>query len=275
MRILILGGNGMAGHMLVQYFKKVSAYTVFFTSRDKKCVGSLYVDVFDSTMLEKIVEAVSPDIVINCIGILNEDAKQHELDAYQINGILPHQLKKITEKNNGKLIHISTDCVFSGKRGNYEEEDNLDGTSIYAKTKALGEVNSDHHLTIRTSIIGPEIRKNGIGLWQWFMQQKGVVQGYKNVIWNGVTTLELAKVIHHTIKHPIFGLYHLTAPEKISKLELLYLFKNMFNKDDVSVISNDIIQLDRTLKNTRTDLIYTVPGYKQMIQELADWMRWT
>jgi dTDP-4-dehydrorhamnose reductase len=274
MKLLILGGSGMAGHMLVKYFKTCSPFNVYFTCRDKKSQEGLYLDVRDLTRVANIIESVSPDVVINCIGILNENARKHELAAYQINGLLPHELEKIIERNYGKLIHISTDCVFSGQRGDYGEEDERDGDSVYARTKALGEVNSDKHLTIRTSIIGPEIRKNGIGLWHWFMQQQGNVQGYKNVIWNGVTTLELAKAVHYAIEHPICGLYHLTAPEKISKLELLYLFKNVFNKDDVSIIPNETIQLDRTLKNTRLDFVYTVPGYEQMIQKLAHWMRW-
>jgi dTDP-4-dehydrorhamnose reductase len=273
MRILILGGNGMAGHMMVQYFKRKSSYTVFFTSRDKNSLEGLYVDVRDSVMVEKMVEAVYPDVIINCIGILNEDASARELDAFQINGFLPHQLKVMVEKIGGKLLHISTDCVFSGARGDYEEKDKPDGNSVYARTKALGEVKCDKHLTIRTSIIGPEIRKNGIGLWSWFMGQEGEVKGYKNVFWNGVTTLELAKVMHYCIEHPISGLLHLTAPYKISKYELLHLFQDILAHNNVSIQSDESICLNRTLRNTRTDFRYNVPAYQEMIAELHNWMR--
>ncbi|MGX6442328.1 dTDP-4-dehydrorhamnose reductase family protein [Neobacillus sp. K501] len=272
MKILVLGGNGMAGHIIAQYFKNCSTYTVFSTSRDSSIPDTFLLDVRDQRMLEEIIDSIKPDVVINCVGILNEQASQNPLSALLVNSLLPHTLAKLMDRYGGRLIHISTDCVFSGIKGDYAENDPLDGQTVYAKTKSLGEVIGSNHLTIRTSIVGPEIRGNGIGLMNWFMQQNGEIKGYVNVFWNGVTTLELAKAIHKMIEQNITGLYHLTAPQKISKYELLELFKIVFKKEDVVITPDETIKSDKTLKNTRKDFIYHVPVYKQMLVELRDWL---
>ncbi|MED4235882.1 dTDP-4-dehydrorhamnose reductase family protein [Priestia megaterium] len=272
MKILILGGKGMAGHVITNYFKKKSEYTVFYTSRDLNDTDSIYVDVTNLTKLEELIETIKPDITINCIGILNEHATNNNKLAFQVNSLLPHQLVKLTERCQGKLIHISTDCVFSGNKGDYTENDIPDGTSVYAQSKQLGEIISEKHLTIRTSIIGPELKEDGIGLFLWFMQQTGVIKGYEKVWWNGVTTLELAKAIEVMINQDITGLYHLSAEEKISKFGLLRLMQEVFHKSDVDIIPDSQIVLDRTIKSTRKDFQYKTPSYKQMLIELKDWM---
>jgi dTDP-4-dehydrorhamnose reductase len=272
MKILILGGHGMAGHVMVKYFTKCTAYNVSFTTRDKRYANGLYLDACDTVMVEKIIEAVSPNVIVNCIGLLNDDAAKNKLDAYRINGLFPHDVRRIADRTGSTLIHISTDCVFSGARGDYSETDPPDGTSIYARTKALGEVNHEKHVTIRTSIIGPEIRGHGIGLLHWFLQQQGIVKGYENVMWNGVTTVELAKAIHYIIENPIGGLLHLVSPEKISKLELLRLFQKTFCIQDVTLEQDGDIFLDRTLINTRKDFHYEAPFYQEQMNELLNWM---
>jgi dTDP-4-dehydrorhamnose reductase len=193
--------------------------------------------------------------------------------AFQVNSLLPHQLAKLIERQKGKLIHISTDCVFSGKKGDYTENDIPDGTSVYAQSKRLGEIISDNHLTIRTSIIGPELKEDGIGLFLWFMKQVGEIKGYKKVLWNGVTTLELAKATEAMIMSNVTGLYHLGSEEKISKYSLLKLIQQTFEKTDVEIIPDDAFRLDRTIKNTRTDFLYPIPSYEQMLVDLRDWMR--
>lgn len=272
MKILILGGHGMAGHVMVKYFTKCTAYNVSFTTRDKQNAKGLYLDACDAVMVEKIIEAVSPNVIVNCIGLLNEDAARNKLDAYRINGLFPHDVRSIADRTGSTLIHISTDCVFSGTRGDYSETDRPDGNSIYARTKALGELNHEKHLTIRTSIIGPEIRGHGIGLLHWFLLQQGIVKGYQTVMWNGVTTIELAKAIHYIIEHPIGGLLHLVSPEKISKLELLQLFQKTFCIEDVTLEPDREIVLDRTLINTRKDFHYETPFYQDQMNELLNWM---
>ena len=272
MKILILGGKGMAGHVITAYLQQKPEYHVLYTSRDRNDKNGIYLDVTDSTKLEEVIDRIKPDITVNCVGILNDYAEKNTKLAFQVNSLLPHQLVKLTERINGKLIHISTDCVFLGTRGEYTEKDTPDGTSFYAQSKQLGEIISDKHLTIRTSIIGPELKENGIGLFLWFMKQKGKIKGYEKVFWNGVTTLELAKAIENMIKYEITGLYHLGSNQKISKYKLLCMIKEIFNKTDVEIIPDSNIVLDRTIKSTRTDYHYQIPTYEIMMKELKGWM---
>jgi dTDP-4-dehydrorhamnose reductase len=271
MKILIIGGQGMAGHMMTQYFMDKTQYEVIYTSRDTNDKKSLYLDVTNFKRVEETIEIIKPDIIINCVGILNDHATNNPLLAFQVNSLLPHQLAKLVVRHNGKLIHISTDCVFSGLKGDYTENDLPDGTSVYAQSKQLGEIISDKHLTIRTSIIGPELKKDGIGLFLWFMKQTGKIKGYQNVLWNGVTTLELAKATEEMIKQQITGLYQLGSSQKISKYSLLKLIKEVFGKNDVEIIQDHAIVLDRSIKNTRNDFQYVIPDYKQMLIALKEW----
>lgn len=273
MKVLVLGGQGMAGHVIKEYFTQDPKYQVSYTSRDPNDNKGLYLDVTDVTSLEEIMDKVKPDITINCIGILNEHASDNTKLAFQVNSVFPHQLVKLTERNNGKLIHISTDCVFSGSKGDYTENDVPDSSTIYGQSKHLGEIISEKHLTIRTSIIGPELKENGIGLFLWFMKQKGEIKGYEKVLWNGVTTLELAKALDTMIQKNITGLYHLGSDEKISKAALLTLIQQIFKKTDVEIIPDSFINLDRTIKNTRNDFQYKLPTYEEMLVELRNWMR--
>ncbi|MBY0159612.1 SDR family oxidoreductase [Cytobacillus oceanisediminis] len=273
MKVLVLGGKGMAGHMIVDYLQRQPQYYVIYTSRNKEDKDGIYLDITDSLMLEEVINNEKPDIIINCIGILNDFAANNQKLAFQVNSLLPHQLVKFTERYHGKLIHISTDCVFLGTKGNYTENDIPDGTSVYAQSKQLGEIISDKHLTIRTSIIGPELKDSGIGLFLWFMKQKGTIKGYKEVFWNGVTTLELAKAIDEMIKQNITGLYHLSSEKKISKFDLLTLIKDIFNKDDVVIQPDSEIRQDRTIINTRSNYKYQVPAYEEMLLELREWMK--
>lgn len=273
MKLLVLGGNGMAGHMIVRYFQTVPDYGVFYTTRDYADSKGIFLDAADLQRLETVIRILHPDVIVNCVGILNDNATRHEQLALTINGVLPHQLRKLAETVDGKLIHISTDCVFSGAKGHYAENDLPDGSSVYARTKAMGEIRSNRHLTVRTSIVGPEIRSGGIGLLEWFFQQHGEVNGYTRVYWNGVTTLQLAKSIRMCIERETTGLLHLTAPSRISKYELLQLFQETFDKEDVHINPDSGPSLDRTLVNTRTDCRMPVPGYETMLAELRDWMR--
>ncbi|MFX3624579.1 MAG: dTDP-4-dehydrorhamnose reductase family protein [Ectobacillus sp.] len=273
MKVLILGGRGMAGHMITAYFQKKPEYHVFYTSREANDPDGIYLDVTNSKKLEELIDTLKPDIIINCVGILNDFATRNPKLAFQINSLLPHQLAKLAERYQGKLIHISTDCVFSGEKGDYTEDDLPDGTSVYAQSKQLGEIMNDKHLTVRTSIIGPELKENGIGLFLWFMKQTGKIKGYEKVLWNGVTTLELAKALEAMIQHNVAGLYHLGSRTKISKLTLLKLLQEIYEKTDVDIIPDSAIVLDRTIKSTRTDFQYTVPSYRDMLLELKNWMK--
>jgi dTDP-4-dehydrorhamnose reductase len=284
MKVMILGASGMAGHMLVKYFRGLTGYEVVCTTRDSSDPSALRLDATQLEETEHILKRERPSIVINAIGILNQHAEDNPREAELVNAWFPHRVAAILDGlgYGGKLVHISTDCVFSGKvddgyvyqpGGRYREQEMPDGTSVYARTKAAGEVREGRHLTIRTSIIGPEIRPCGIGLMHWFMKQQGTVLGYAKVLWNGVTTLQLARSIERLVQRDASGLVHLTAPQIVSKYELLQLLAETFDKRDVHIVPSDTPQLDRTLVRSRHDAVREVPDYRTMLAELRDWMR--
>lgn len=276
MNMLVIGGHGMAGHMLVRYFRRLaSGVQVIQTVRRLTGADSerlLEADDFEAVL--RMVKGERPDIIVNAAGVLNQDAEERPMAAYSVNGMLPHWLRHAADVIDSRLIHISSDCVFSGSRGGYTETDRPDGTSVYARSKALGEVTDARHLTIRTSIIGPEIRPAGIGLLYWFLRQSDPVKGYAQVMWNGVTTLELAKAVEYAARNPrVGGLVHLTAPEPVSKLELLRLFAEVFDRRGIVIEPSEDPRIDRTLTATRTDWRYEAQPYPAMLEELARWMK--
>ncbi len=274
MKVLVLGGNGMAGHVLRMYFTEKGRYSVWFTLRAKtEDRQAIQLDVTDWPSVEKVARFIRPDVVINTTGILNKRAEQNIREAIQVNSLFPHQMAQLGKQLGFRFIQISTDCVFSGRKGNYRESETPDGTTVYAKSKSLGEVVDGPHLTIRTSIIGPELR-DGIGLFHWFMQQKGSILGYRKVLWNGVTTLELAKALDWIMQKPeLTGLVHLTGPEKISKYQLLLWLKETFKREEVSIQPYDGIAKDMSLVNTRPDFTYVALPYIQALEEMRDWIR--
>ena len=176
-------------------------YKVFGIARDVNANENLFVlDVSDTNKLEQIIKENSFDIVINCIGLLNKTAESSPELAVWYNSYFPHLLSSLGSKYDFKLIHISTDCVFSGKEGGYREDSFKNGVGFYAQSKALGEVINTNDLTFRTSIIGPELKQNGIGLFHWFMNQEKKISGFSKAYWTGVTTLELAEGINQAIR---------------------------------------------------------------------------
>lgn len=276
-KILIIGSKGMAGHIIKEYLlsKEYNVYSTFRKSEEKEKLKEkeYYLDVFDKESLNKILEEVKPKFLINCVGILNQFAEENPDIAIYVNGYFPHYLDRLSQKYGYKLIHITTDCVFSGKKGDYEEDDFRDAESYYGRSKAIGEVNNNRTLTFRTSIIGPDINENGIGLFNWFMKQKGEIKGYSNVIWTGVTTLELAKAIEVSFSQKITGLHHLVNNEKITKYELLELFKKYMKKRDVKIVEYKNYFSDKSLIRTNFDFDYNVKSYEIMIKEMVDWIR--
>jgi dTDP-4-dehydrorhamnose reductase len=263
----------MAGHIIKDYLSKKTGYEVWYTIRGKadtsRCIS---LDVMDEPEVLDVLERIRPDVVINAAGLLNQNAARRQIESIYVNSIFPHKLAKMGERFGYRLVHISTDCVFSGDRGGYTEADIADGTTIYAKTKSLGEVAYGENITVRTSIIGPELKTEGIGLFHWFMQQKGNILGYRRVFWNGITTLELAKAIEWILKHRICGLVHLAATEKLSKYELLKLLKEVFNRDDVVIQPYDELRSDKSLVNTRSEFSFKVADYREMLEEMKKWV---
>jgi dTDP-4-dehydrorhamnose reductase len=273
-RVLILGAAGMAGHMILSYLKtKHATYDLFTIARNNnEITPDVQLDVTDFRKLENEISQFQPDFIINCIGILNHDAEQNIDKAILLNAYLPHFLERYSYNTHTKLIHISTDCVFSGKKGGYRENDFTDGKGFYAQSKALGEVNNHKDITIRTSIIGPELKQNGIGLLDWFMKQSGEVKGYTHAIWSGVTTLELAKFIDSYLQEPVFsGIIHLTNNQPISKYDLLHEIKKVYELHQISIIPFADYTSDKSFLNTRTDFQYRVPDYEVMLTALQAW----
>ena len=261
----------MVGHVITRYLDTLGKYIIFNSSRSHLNKNTIIIDLFNRKLIQQTLNKIKPDIVINCAGVLIKESNANPEKAIYINGYFPHYLKYMGDDLKYKIIHLSTDCVFSGKIGNYSEEDFKDGVDYYAKSKSIGEIINDKDLTFRTSIIGPEIKKNGAGLFHWFMNQKGTLHGYSNVYWTGITTLELAKGIDKAIEQNIKGLYHL-VPEKISKYKLLNLIKEIWGVD-IRILEDFEHKNDKSLINNRIDFNYKIPSYHQMLMELHDWMR--
>jgi len=269
-RVVVLGSRGMAGHMIQRYLSGLAGYEVIGLARtqDAQFVDR-QVDVENLGQLADALKAVQPAVVVNCVGVLNAAADDDPGRAILLNSYLPHRLARIGDELSFRLIHLSTDCVFSGMSGQYTEASEPDGTTLYARTKALGEVWSPHHLTFRTSIVGPELKKEGIGLFEWFMCQTGPVPGYASVLWTGVTTLELAKAVRAAIEENLSGLYHLVPDRPISKYDLLREIARAFDIRGVQVVPQGSPRCQRTLVCTRTDFSFQVHDYGTMLDELA------
>jgi dTDP-4-dehydrorhamnose reductase len=270
MRILVLGSEGMLGHVVKTFFEE-KKYKVFTTNRNKDSDG-YYLNITHSLIdLTEILDDSRPDIVVNCIGILNKATEKDKALSILINSYLPHYLANLSKEYNYKLIHISTDCVFNGKEGKYTEESKPNADDFYGQTKALGEVIDDHNVTLRTSIVGPDNNPNGVGLFQWFMSQKGKISGYEKVIWTGVTTIEFAKCVETAIKEDLTGLHHCVNNDFISKYDLLNLFKKEFNKDiEIEKVQEPVSK--KTLIRTEKSYPFDIPSYKKMIKEMKDWI---
>lgn len=273
MKFLVLGCNGMAGHMISLYLKEQGHDVLGFALEKSSLVDSVAGDAQDSTFMKELIGVNRFDTVINCIGLLNQTCDKNKAAAVYLNSYFPHQLAELTADTDTQVIHMSTDCVFSGKRGQYTEGDLRDGTTFYDRTKALGEIENHKDLTLRQSIVGPDINQNGIGLLNWFMQQHGEVNGYTGALWTGQTTLQLAKTMEIAARERVHGLYNMVPDKSISKCDLLRLFNKYLRKEKVTIIPVDKMAADKSLKRTHWEFGYKVPDYEQMVAELAEWMR--
>lgn len=273
-KVLIFGISGMAGHMIYYHLSKKSNYKVFGTARGKTVFdNTISLDVANFRDVENLIQQVNPDIIVNAIGVLIKGSRSDSSNAILINSYFPHFLEKLCRKQSCRLVHISTDCVFSGNDGMYKEASFRDADDVYGRSKTLGEINNDIDITIRTSIIGPELKDEGEGLFHWFMSQSGTINGFENVYWGGVTTLELAYNIDSIIQKEITGIFQLTNGKKISKYDLLQLFKNIWGKDDVKINKTKSTPKDKSLVNTRKSEHELSKTYKTMLLELKEFMR--
>lgn len=274
MKILVLGCNGMAGHMISLYFHE-RGYEVYGLALSKSTIIPTFIcDASDFTSLKEIILSNQFDVIINCIGILNKHAEDDKVAAVQLNSLLPHFLVSVTAQIKTKIIHMSTDCVFSGKQGNYTESDLPDGATFYDRSKALGEINDRKNLTLRNSIIGPDINANGIGLLNWFLQNSAnELTGYTGAVWTGQTTLQLAKTMEAAIHKNAVGLINAVPAESITKYELLCLFNKVFFNGQKKIIEVDGVVANKSLKRTNWEFDYNIPGYEEMLLDLYDWMK--
>jgi len=269
-RVLILGSTGLIGHQVHNYLKDNGGYELYnIAYRNKLQENTILIDARDEKNLIEQIISIKPQYIVNCIGILIGGSNKDPENAIFLNSYMPHRLRRLADKINAKLIHISTDCVFSGDKKNpYVETDEKDGRGVYAKTKGLGEIINGKHLTLRTSVVGPELKKDGEELFHWFMNQSNSVSGFTKAIWSGVTTIELAKAVKWSIDNNITGLYHITNNSSISKYELLKLFQKHVKKD-IDITPVDGKNVNKSFIDTRLLINYKIPSYEQMVIDMA------
>lgn len=272
-KFLVLGVNGMAGHMIALYLKEQGHQVEGFARTQSPFITTYKGDACDFSVIETIVAKGEFDALVNCIGILNQRAEDEKYEAVLLNSALPHHLASLTKNTKTKVIHLSTDCVFSGKTGRYAEDSPQDGATFYDRSKAMGELNDAKNLTFRNSIIGPDVNPNGIGLFHWFMKQTGEISGYSKAIWCGVSTLTLAKAIEKAVADDLTGLYHLCYQEAISKYALLQIWNAVFRNNQLIIHENSSFTLDKSMLNTRNDFDFVVPSYEKMAEEQKSWMK--
>ena len=270
-KVLILGSTGLIGHQVYNYLKDSDNYELHNISyRNKIQNDTILLNARDEKNFIDKITSIRPHYIINCIGILINGSDTDPENAIFLNSYMPHRLTRLADKINAKLIHISTDCVFSGdKKESYIETDEKDGRGVYAKSKGLGEIVNNKHLTLRTSVVGPELKTDGEELFHWFMNQQGDISGFTKAIWSGVTTIELAKAVKWSIDHHITGLYHVTNNSSISKYDLLELFQK-YTKKDINIEPFDGKNVDKNFIDTRLLMNYEIPSYDQMISNMVD-----
>jgi len=269
MKILILGSNGMAGHIVTSYFKK-KGYDVSTLARDN---ADFCVDIENKDQLDKFFNSIDStcDFVINCIGLLVGDANKDPAKAAYINSYFPHYLEQKYSVTTTKVVHLSTDCVFDGAKGNYVESDTHTEMNYYGKSKSLGEINNAKDVTFRMSIIGPELKSNGTGLLKWILTNPdSELNGWENAWWNGMTTLQLAKCLEIYIENPaITGIYNLVNNDvKINKYELLCKVNEVYNLNKTVNKTNGPKTVNKVLVDTRQLLDFKIPDYTTQLKEL-------
>ncbi|WP_071882480.1 dTDP-4-dehydrorhamnose reductase family protein [Pelosinus fermentans] len=280
-KVLILGGSGMLGHALFRFLSEAVNLDVYTTVRSahelsrwlppdmmKKVRSN--VDVQQIESLVNVFAEVKPDILVNCIGIIKQVPEAKDpLTTITVNALLPHRIALLCGATGTRMIHISTDCVFNGEKGVYTEQDVSNADDLYGRTKYLGEVTYPHCITLRTSIIGHEL-KGKYGLVEWFLSQKEKVRGFRKVLYSGFPTIELSRIIRdYIIPRPeLTGLYHLSA-NPISKYELLKLISVQYEKK-ITIEPEDSIRLDRSLdSSTFLSLTgYNPPTWPELVRDM-------
>ena len=280
MKVLIVGANGMIGSTVMRVLSEKQDWEVFGSVRDDKAkiffndairdrlISGIDVEHLDA--LVKVINQVQPDVVVNCVGLTKHKTESEEpLFSIPINTLMPHRLAWLCKLVGARFIHISTDCVFSGKMGGYVEDDFPDACDVYGKSKVLGEVLYSHAITLRTSTIGHELQSK-YGLLDWFLSQKGTCKGYSRAIFSGLPTVVFAQVLRDVVisKPALTGLYHVAA-NPINKFELLKLIANVYGKT-IDIIPDDDLMIDRSLDASKFNLAtgYIAPEWPDLINAM-------
>lgn len=274
MKIVVLGCAGMLGHVAGLFFKEKYGTDVILSARRKTGISSLDEDLKEISLtdfgaLKSLLQQNRPCVVVNCAAV--NDAARNGVELEQINSLLPQKIADLLDgfKDGSRLIHISTDGVFRGDRGQYGEDDTPDAQDAYGISKRLGEVSRSPHLTIRTSLIGPDPISTR-GLLNWMLCQSGEVRGFRKVFWNGVTTLELAHFVDYAVDRNITGLYHLCG-EILSKYDVLVYLRKLC-RSGIVIVPDDAKVLNRSLISHRTDIPYVVSPFSILLQQLKLWI---
>jgi dTDP-4-dehydrorhamnose reductase len=281
MRILILGGDGMLGHQLLKHFaqrhdtrvtlrRPLAEYAAFGLFTPDNAYGE--VDLSKPDALGRALADFQPEAIVNAAGIVKQrPTAEAAIPSIEINALLPHRLAVLCGQIGARLVHMSTDCVFSGRKGNYIESDPSDAEDLYGRTKFLGEVHASNAITLRTSMIGPELSRKE-SLLEWFLAQRGTVRGYRNAIFSGFTTLEMARIVELVLTRfpAASGVYHVSS-EPISKFDLLQLIKERLALA-TEIVPYDDFRCDRSLDSTRfrSEFGYRPPAWEEMVAELPE-----
>jgi dTDP-4-dehydrorhamnose reductase len=283
MKVLILGASGMIGSTVIRVLSAIDDWQVYGTVRDESSKmffsasvarNLLFgVDVLDPDSLVQVLDKTEPNIVINCVGLTkHQSSTDNWIASISLNSLFPHRLAELCNLVGARLIHISTDCVFSGAKGNYVEEDIPDAHDVYGRSKALGEVICPHVITLRISTIGHELGTN-FGLLHWFLSQHGQCSGYRRAIFSGLPTVVFARLLRDVVIPSIqlSGLYHV-ASKPIDKFTLLGLIANIYNKK-INIIPNEEFSIDRSLNANRFHLAtgYEAPEWETLIKEMESY----
>lgn len=280
--VLVLGASGMLGNAVFRFFAESIGFDVYGSARSSAALHHLPaplrsrvvtgIDVEHPDHLAALLARTRPQVVVNCIGLVKQLAEADDpLAALPINALLPHRLAGLAALVGARLIHVSTDCVFSGTRGGYTETDAPDAQDLYGRSKLLGEVDYDNAITLRTSIIGHELA-SAHGLVGWFLEQQGSVRGFTKAVFSGLPTVELARVIRdHVIARPAMrGLYHVSAAP-ITKHDLLQLVAAAYGKE-IEIHPDDRLVIDRSLDSSRfrAETGYQPPSWPELVQAMHD-----
>ena len=255
MKLLVIGSNGMAGHVVTSYLKQ-QGHRVETVARSN---ADYSIDIEDIKSVQEFLEKIKNeyDFIINCIGLLVNDSITRPDRAALINSWFPHTVAHSIKDSKTKLVHLSTDCVFDGKKGEYIESDTHTEMNSYGSSKSLGEINNNKDITFRMSIIGPEIKSNGTGLLNWIITNSNEqLQGWENAWWNGITTLQLAKCIDRYINKPVItGVYHLVNNNnKINKYDLLCKINNIYGLNKTIIRTHGPKAVNKILVDTRNEI---------------------